>query len=568
MTTEYSDFIAKAIEHEEYKNSTWYNEPLSFARLERKCVTLHKRDKDDDVKKTWSAIENMLSLMTGSRMSYEHNHRCLWEIDFVRFLLGFTTQQEEVQFNKIVQDQLKLCNVDNSITKLIGKGMTKILRHGGTSRRIRDEMNHKGALPFDVLLDNLWGKCSPYHQCKVGHLFAAMLVGNDKQRFYVDIYLADSWNPKKDDFPWRIYVGCHQGHSTGVIAPEALNHLLSPVECFSLGWIFHTTDKRFEGSILQSGLLRNNRDALHFMYENDGSTGYISKGAGTREPRKYPNNVYVVLNIPMLLKNKYDLYLTGNGVVLIYADLPVNYFTIVNEFPHLPLNVWHPTQGHSLSREVRFGSWRDSAKEVDKYKEYLSSDEISKYTDEHGNFVLDWVPRHITSKRRTTAWEFVNQSPPEPYLRCLKKQFQSEPPQAETSSSSTPVEEFNVDAELSTMNNLEMKAVKIISENPWHLYKAGVLTLRTVEGNKVTNDFGEPVVVLREFFRMSSTQQRTLLSEGVTRHTWERYPLAGHSIMFLTRAWELGRLSAYVKRYKKDEINEFQFELDHREDIS
>lgn len=110
--------------------------------------------------------------------------------------------------------------------------------------------------------------------------------------------------------------------------------------------------------------------------------------------------------------------------------------------------------------------------------------------------------------------------------------------------------------------------MKIISENPWHLYKAGVLTLRTVEGNKVANDFGEAVVVLREFFRMSSTQQRTLLTEGITRHVWERCPLAGHSVLFLTRAWELGRLTAYVKRYKKDELLEFQRELDRREDVS
>ena len=566
MTTEHVDFLAKSIEHDEYKNSTWYNEPLSFARLERKCVTLHKRDKDNDVKETWFAIENMLSLMTGSKMSYDHNPRCLWEIDFVRFLLGFTTQQEEVQFNKLVQDQTKLCSVDNSITKLIGKGMTRVLRHGGTTRKIRDEMNSKGALPLDILLDNLWGKASSYQQCKVGHLFAAMLTGNDKQRFYVDIYLADKWFPQKDDFPWMVYIGCHQGHSTGVIAPEALNHLLTPIECFSLGWIFHTTDKRFEGSICQYGLLRNNRDALHFMYENDGSAGYISKGAGTREPRKYPNSIYVVLNIPMLLRNKYDLYLTGNGVVLVYADLPVEYFIIVNEFPHLTLNVFHPTLGHSLSREVRYGSWRKDIKEVDKYKEYLPSGEMSKYLDEHGDLVKNWMPRNIITRRRTSAWEFMGQTPPEPYLKCLKTLFEGST--AEASSGSTPVEEFNVEAELSTMNNLEMQAVKIISENPWHLYQAGVLTLRTIEGKKVTNDFGEAVVVLREFFRMSSTQQKTLLSEGITRHVWERCPLAGHSVLFLTRAWELGRLSAYVKRYKKDEINEFQYELDKREDIT
>ena len=53
---------------------------------------------------------------------------------------------------------------------------------------------------------------------------------------------------------------------------------------------------------------------------------------------------------------------------------------------------------------------------------------------------------------------------------------------AEASSSSAPVEEFDVEAELSTMNNQEIQAVRIISENAWHLWQAGVLSLRTIGG--------------------------------------------------------------------------------------
>ena len=59
----------------------------------------------------------------------------------------------------------------------------------------------------------------------------------------------------------------------------------------------------------------------------------------------------------------------------------------------------------------------------------------------------------------------------------------------------------------------------------------------------------EAVTVLREFWRMSESQQKTLLSEGVSRHVWERCPLAGHSVFFMTRAWEIGRMTAYVKNY-------------------
>ena len=39
-----------------------------------------------------------------------------------------------------------------------------------------------------------------------------------------------------------------------------------------------------------------------------------------------------------------------------------------------------------------------------------------------------------------------------------------------------------MDAEISTMNNAETQAVRIISENPWHLWQAGVLALRKCQG--------------------------------------------------------------------------------------
>ena len=65
----------------------------------------------------------------------------------------------------------------------------------------------------------------------------------------------------------------------------------------------------------QFTLVRRGRDALHFMYENDGKSGYVAKGAGTKKPRTYETTIYCVLNIPLLLKNDYDLFLTANGVV-------------------------------------------------------------------------------------------------------------------------------------------------------------------------------------------------------------------------------------------------------------
>ena len=68
MTTEELDSLAKSIEHEEYKTSTWRNEPLSFASSERRCATLHKREGDDTLETTKFAVENVIALMVGERL--------------------------------------------------------------------------------------------------------------------------------------------------------------------------------------------------------------------------------------------------------------------------------------------------------------------------------------------------------------------------------------------------------------------------------------------------------------------------------------------------------------------
>ena len=105
------------------------------------------------------------------------------------------------------------------------------------------------------------------------------------------------------------------------------------------------------------------------------------------------------------------------------------------------------------------------------------------------------------NKRRQSAWEFMGQTPPTTYIDCISSLFKEK--QAEASSSSAPAEEFDVDAELSTMNNQEIQAVRVISESAWHFWQAGVLTLRTIDGQKVENLHNEVVTVLREFWRMS-----------------------------------------------------------------
>ena len=253
-------------------------------------------------------------------------------------------------------------------------------------------------------------------------------------------------------------------------------------------------DQKFVNSIFENGLKRYNRDTLHFMCDNDGADGYIHKGPGTKPPRQYESTRYCILKTQKLVKDGYDLFLTSNGVILIYDDLPCDYFEIVGQFPYLGYHFASRTSGHSLPPEIRICNWRKDMTATEKYEEYLPPGEISEYLED-GKIVEYRVPRSPFPKRRTTAWEFMSQEVPEKYLQLLNNFSEErrypeacddapygipssvsaevgipEPIFRETEASTGLASAEVVEAELSTMNKLELQTVQIISENPWHLF--------------------------------------------------------------------------------------------------
>ena len=372
-------------------------------------------------------------------------------------------------------------------------------------------MYDNGSVALSTLFDHVYNDVNPIVQFSKGRGFSSFLNGNNKQRFFVEVYVNNEWYIENDRLPWQIFIGCTQGHTTGVVSPAVAMHQLTMVELDSFGWIFHVTDQKHEASILQNGLRRFGRDSLHFMFDNDGSTGYIRKGAGTVPPRHYSSTRYCVLKIYSLLKEGYDLFLTQNGVILIYDDLPPQFFVVIDQFPYIGCNCFSKTSGHGLPPGVRAGVWRPGMTALPRYKEYLSSDEISKYLEDD-QLVEYRVPRNPFPKRRQTAWEFMGQDTPKLFLKMLDnfceerrhpaacdinvpsssasaEVFGTEAPAAETLTGSTPVEEVNIEAEFSTLNKIELQSVQIITENPWHLYTSGILTLRDSKGERVLNPF-------------------------------------------------------------------------------
>ena len=136
------------------------------------------------------------------------------------------------------------------------------------------------------------------------------------------------------------------------------------------------------------------------------------RASGTQQRKHYSSRIYCVLNVKSVLKAGFVLFLAMNGVVLIYDDVPADYFRIAGTYPHLTLNAFQQTVAHSLPREVATGVWRNDVCDLQKYMEYLPSGEMSKYI---APATRDLFPRgepsNVVFKRREAAWECLRQEP-------------------------------------------------------------------------------------------------------------------------------------------------------------
>ena len=141
------------------------------------------------------------------------------------------------------------------------------------------------------------------------------------------------------------------------------HHVLTPDEACSLGWIFHVTSQQNKRSIEEFGLKKDpkgqgkgqGRDAVDFMYHNSRGEGYIRIAEGTTPPRHYDDRLYVVLTPDSF--GALQLFLTKNGVVLVYDDIPARCLKFMDQLPTIAANVMRPGRGHILPSSVTGATW-------------------------------------------------------------------------------------------------------------------------------------------------------------------------------------------------------------------
>ena len=161
----------------------------------------------------------------------------------------------------------------------------------------------------------------------------AFLLCNSKSRFAIHLQLRIG--------KWDILIklSAFQGHTrySDIASDESFGKELTMADLMSLGKVLHCTRNSNWESIRRDGLLLSktrdgqarSRQAIHFVYAG-GETG---PEAGT--VILYGRDIfYCQLDYSSFSRDGFKLYLTPNGVVLSYVDVPADYLYFGNRPPH------------------------------------------------------------------------------------------------------------------------------------------------------------------------------------------------------------------------------------------
>ena len=279
-----------------------------------------------------------------------------WQAGFIRYIFGWVTQEEGSEFNRtcntVFQDMTGKYKHQSRYFNT-SKALSKFLRHANSN--LTYLFDSDGTVNIGSAFNEL-GTDNPTHHQMSPRDFAAMLICNDKQRFQICVYVNWTWKPfgYPPAQPWDLRMGAVQGHSNKTVDPYTLHHPLTFEESCCLGWIFHVTSADNRQSIETKGLLKNpGRGQGHFMYHNDHSNGYIGMADGNTLPRTYRNPIYCVL-VPQAALD-FQLFLSKNGVILIYHDIPSHLLKIVDQMPTIACPAMRAGRGHTLSPTVTGG---------------------------------------------------------------------------------------------------------------------------------------------------------------------------------------------------------------------
>ena len=150
---------------------------------------------------------------------HEFDHFLTWQAEFIRYLIGWLTQDGENEFQR---------KCDSFFVDMASKHGSKP-NYFRTSRALSGKLRHceKRCLfnaSGTMSLGNAFAELdwqNPLRLRMSPSDFAALLLANDTKRFKIEILVNWVWKPfgYPPTHPWEIRIGCNQGHSNQLVDP-------------------------------------------------------------------------------------------------------------------------------------------------------------------------------------------------------------------------------------------------------------------------------------------------------------------------------------------------------------
>ena len=244
---------------------------------------------------------------------------------------------------------------------------------------LKKYMYSNGAVELRHVLDVCNPDVNPYDKFNIGRLFAAFIQGKQQTEIFSWSFIEWWLVCGSSKLPWKIFIGCNQGHSTGIVRPVESSHQLSMIELCCLGWVFMWQIRSlwvlfssmvWSDSIVILCISCMTMTMVLAIFEKD----LVQRHLVIMIP---PDTAF--WRQPCCWEMAMICFWLQMVLFLCYDDIPCRYFEIVGEFPYLGYHFANRTTGHGLPPEIRVGSWRPNMTVREKYEEYLPSGEISKY---------------------------------------------------------------------------------------------------------------------------------------------------------------------------------------------
>ncbi|KAN0042701.1 hypothetical protein ACTA71_012624 [Dictyostelium dimigraforme] len=197
-------------------------------------------------------------------------------------------------------------NKSKSLVSL-SKSLSYVLRHGAEKEGL--SINSEGFIKVDDLLKHKLFKNTNIKEIQ------EVVDTNDKKRFHMELNATDGF----------YYIRANQGHTLENVDNVEMIQVTSIDQ---VGTVFHGTYRKHLQSILNEGLKKMDRNHIHFVNKIVGQE--ITSGM------RGSCNMIIYIDIPLLLQDGINLYLSANNVALTdglnnTGILPPKYFIKITD---------------------------------------------------------------------------------------------------------------------------------------------------------------------------------------------------------------------------------------------